>query len=586
MASLTLPIISTNSSNSFSSSYVKHFSTSPSKPTFPNRRTGIKVTCNASNSDPKIPTDETASSKKIDGETSLMKFDRRNVLLGIGGLYGATSFGANPSAYAAPLSPDFAACHDSTDPDKKPIDCCPPGTVPAEVPTYVPTATKVNTRLAAQLVDDNWLAKYKKALTAMRKLDDSDPRSFKAQANVHCAYCNGGYYQAGYEASKLILDVHFSWIFFPFHRWYLYFFERICQKYADDDTFAIPFWNWDSPSGMFLPSIFKDSSSPLYDSLRNSNHLTKVLDLNYDGTDTSDSTITVIKNNLITMKKQMVTQSTTAAAFFGKSFLAGDASDPGAGTIETTPHNNVHRWVGDPNESHGEDMGAFYSAGRDPVFYCHHANVDRMWNIWNSLGGQNFTDSDWLNSSFYFYNEEAQLVKVFVKDCVNTKLLGYDYQDVGIPWLYSTSKARRTGATLPSAPTPGEVFPTTLEKTITVAVKRPKKVRTKQEKQKSEEVLDIFGIEYNTGEFVKFDVYINEDNPSESGPEKTEFLGGFINVPHGHSMISTTSKSFALTEVLEELGADNYDTILVTLVPKSSTVTIKGLKIKFDNTKA
>ncbi|KAL3508863.1 hypothetical protein ACH5RR_028264 [Cinchona calisaya] len=286
------------------------------------------------------------------------------------------------------------------------------------------------------------------------------------------------------------------------------------------------------------------------------------------------------------MYKQMITQSTTPIAFFGKLFRAGDASDPGAGSIETTPHNNVHRWVGDPDESHGENMGSFYSAGRDPVFYCHHANVDRMWNLRNSLGGQNINDSDWLNSSFYFYNEEAKPVRVFVKDCLATKLLGYNYQTVDIPWLNSTPKAHRTGATLPSAPTPGEVFPTTLEKTITVAVKRPKKQRTKKEKQKSEEVLDIFGIEYNIGEFVKFDVYINEDNPEDSGPERTELLGSFINVPHGHSMISTTSKSFALTEVLEELGADNYETILVTLVPKSSTVTIKGLKIKFDNTKA
>ncbi|KAL3508864.1 hypothetical protein ACH5RR_028265 [Cinchona calisaya] len=584
MASLTMPILSTNFANSFSSSYVTHFRSS-SKPTFPNRPRGIKVTCNAANGDPKIPSDTTEVSKKIDEETSLAKLDRRNVLLGIGGLYGATSFGTNPSAYAAPLAPTFTACHDSTDPDKKAIDCCPPTAAAADITDYVPAATKVNTRLAAHLVDDAWLAKYKKALTAMRKLDDSDPRSFKAQANVHCAYCNGGYYQDGYAESKLLLDVHSSWLFLPFHRWYLYFFERICQKYADDDTFAIPFWNWDNPLGMFFPSIFNDTSSPLYDSLRNSNHLTKVLDLSYDGTDTSEGTITVIKNNLITMYKQMVTQATTATAFFGKTFRAGDASDPGAGSIETTPHNNVHRWVGDPDESHGENMGSFYSAGRDPVFYCHHANVDRMWNLWNSLGGQNFTDSDWLNSSFYFYNEEAKPVKVFVKDCVDTKLLGYSYQTVDILWLNSTPKARRTGATLPSAPTPGEVFPTTLEKTITVAVKRPKKQRTKKEKQKSEEVLEISGIEYNVSEFVKFDVYINEDNPEESGPERTELLGSFINVPRGHSMISTTSKSFALTEVLEELGADNYETILVTLVPKSSTVTIKGLKIKFDNTK-
>ncbi|WP_423787665.1 tyrosinase family protein [Klebsiella pneumoniae] len=28
-------------------------------------------------------------------------------------------------------------------------------------------------------------------------------------------------------------------------------------------------------------------------------------------------------------------------------------------------------------------MGHFYSAGLDPVFFCHHSNVDRMWSEWN-----------------------------------------------------------------------------------------------------------------------------------------------------------------------------------------------------------
>ncbi|TVU16157.1 hypothetical protein EJB05_39708, partial [Eragrostis curvula] len=35
----------------------------------------------------------------------------------------------------------------------------------------------------------------------------------------------------------------------------LYFHERILDKLTDDDTFALPFWNWDSPGGMTLPPI-------------------------------------------------------------------------------------------------------------------------------------------------------------------------------------------------------------------------------------------------------------------------------------------------------------------------------------------
>ncbi|CDP17937.1 unnamed protein product [Coffea canephora] len=174
----------------------------------------------------------------------------------------------------------------------------------------------------------------------MKNLSSDDPRSFTAQAKAHCAYWNGGYHD-----SKLLLDVHGSWLFFPFHRWYMYFFEKICQNLINDDTFALPFWNWDNPPTMFLPAIFKGSSSPLYGSKRNPTHLNTVIDMCWEGTDSTDNTMKVIRNNLCRMYRQM-------------------------------------------------DMGSFYSAGRDPVFYSHHANLDRMWSLWNSLGGQNFTDSD------------------------------------------------------------------------------------------------------------------------------------------------------------------------------------------------
>ncbi|XP_027109318.1 polyphenol oxidase, chloroplastic-like [Coffea arabica] len=219
MASLTMPTLSSNLANSSS---IAHF-ISLAKPTHPNRKTGPKLTCNATKGDENSSDHDIAGSKN--GETSLLKLDRRNVLLGIGGgLYGAFTSGANPSAFAAPLSPTFIACHDATDPDKKEIDCCPPSVMAADITDFVPTAPSViATRPAVQLVDSTYLKKYKTAIEKMRNLSSDDPRSFTAQANVHCAYCNGGYYQDGYADSKLLLDVHNSWLFFPFHRWYLYF---------------------------------------------------------------------------------------------------------------------------------------------------------------------------------------------------------------------------------------------------------------------------------------------------------------------------------------------------------------------------
>ena len=76
--------------------------------------------------------------------------------------------------------------------------------------------------------------------------------------------------------------MHFSWLFFPFHRAYLYFFERIAGKLLGDPGFAVPFWSWDVPEGMRMPLQFANASSPLYDQMRNPWHAPpKLVDLDY-----------------------------------------------------------------------------------------------------------------------------------------------------------------------------------------------------------------------------------------------------------------------------------------------------------------
>ncbi|KAL2479204.1 Polyphenol oxidase [Forsythia ovata] len=555
--------------------YIPYSSTFfPNKPPkFNNRRRNpvVKFTCKAKN-----------------GETSPGKFDRRDVLLGLGGLYSTTSLSANPFALADPALPDFKDCIDATQPDQTLINCCPPSA--SGIKNFVPSATTVNTRMPAQSVEvgSDYYNKYTAAIQKMKNLSPSDPRNFRQQANVHCAYCDGGYTLQG--SPKLLYEIHNSWLFFPWHRWYVYFFEKICQNLIDDDTFTLPFWNWDAPQGMQIPSIYNSSViSPLYDCFRNPDHLPPtVIDLEWSYGDVPVDPETQIKYNLAIMHTQMITQSKTPNDFFGNAYRAGDdiTTLDGAGQIEQTPHNHVHTWTGTAvDQSNPIDMGTFYSAARDPIFFAHHANVDRMWSIWlNNLGGSNFTDKDWLNAYFIFYNEEAKPVRVRIKDCLDTTKLGYKYEDVPIPWLDVSvkPKPRATAKTLPSAPDPAQVFPTTLDNPISVIVKRPNKSGTGS----SEEILVIDGIEYDKGNYAKFNVYINEDNVDASHPDNTEFLGSFSNVSHGHLMTVTmkTNKQFRISQVLEELGAGDYENVLVTLIPKSNIpVKINGIKIVFED---
>ncbi|RED97890.1 tyrosinase family protein [Marinoscillum furvescens] len=72
-------------------------------------------------------------------------------------------------------------------------------------------------------------------------------------------------------------------------------------------------------------------------------------------------------------------------------FGGGDAYNESFGVLDMDPHNTIHIWSGgynpnydpnDPLEPKYGDMLNNLTAGFDPIFYAHHANVDRMWYKW------------------------------------------------------------------------------------------------------------------------------------------------------------------------------------------------------------
>ncbi|GKB84095.1 polyphenol oxidase I, chloroplastic-like protein [Tanacetum coccineum] len=540
-----------------------------------------KVSCNADNS-----------------------FDRRNVLLGLGGLAGAVNLSSIPSSAAAPLAaPDISKCGTRslsgfTPGESTPTggDCCPPDS--SQILDFqFPKNQTFKIRPAAHLLSPKYVAKFNLAIKRMKELPEDDPRNFLQQARIHCAYCNGAYSQSSSGFPDKEIQIHNSWLFFPFHRWYLYFYERILGSLIDDPTFALPFWNWDTPAGMTIPKYFNDPKSALFDSKRNQAHLNAVVDLGYNDEDKNTTDIEKVKNNLGIMYRNMVTNATDPEGFFGKPYRAGDyreGDSSAGGSIEGNPHVPVHRWVGDPRETNFENLGNFYSAGRDTLFYCHHSNVDRMWSLWKMMGGKHvdINDPDYLNTSFVFYDENKNLVRVYVKDSLLTKKLGYDYQRVDVPWLKSkpVPRAPRSGIAKKLAGTVKQAndvsFPVKLDKIMKVLVARPKKSRSKKEKEDREELLIIDGITYDSEKYVKFDVYVNdEDDKEASSPDQSEFVGSFGQLPHKHKgkMKSKARFRAGLTELLEDLEADDDDNVLVTLVPKSGCedITLDNIFIVF-----
>lgn len=131
------------------------------------------------------------------------------------------------------------------------------------------------------------------------------------------------------------------------------------------------------------------------------------------------------------MYVNMVAGGVTPLAFHGRPYRLGDQGGGGRGSIEGTPHGLVHAWV-------NTKRVAFKDSASDPIFFAHHANVDRLWSLWKTLPGtarHDISDPDYLNTQFTFYDEDGALVTVSVAQALQIDQLRYTYQEVSNPWL-------------------------------------------------------------------------------------------------------------------------------------------------------
>ncbi|CAI0399438.1 unnamed protein product [Linum tenue] len=183
-----------------------------------------------------------------------------------------------------------------------------------------PDTTPIRVRRFSHRLDDDYIAKYKKALSIMKSLPHSDPRSFTWQVEIHCQYCTGSFLQQG---SDFPVRVHRNWLFFPWHPMFLYFHERILGSLIGDETFALPFWGWASPDGMTLPELYLNGS--FNDHRRDPTHYPPTVeDLNFKKLDPTRSTPEEqIRLNLALMYNHMVSGAKTAQLFLGCPYKTG-----------------------------------------------------------------------------------------------------------------------------------------------------------------------------------------------------------------------------------------------------------------------
>lgn len=97
--------------------------------------------------------------------------------------------------------------------------------------------------------------------------------------------------------------------------------------------------------------------------------------------------------------------------------------------LEFNPHDGVHQSI-------GGNMGVVNLSARDPIFFLHHCNVDRLWTAWNNRGNANSPEPMWREFAFnrQFIQPNGAPWNVSVGDLGSPAALGYRYDDDNGPF--------------------------------------------------------------------------------------------------------------------------------------------------------
>jgi len=253
------------------------------------------------------------------------------------------------------------------------------------------------------------------------QIPEGDPRSWTFQwythfvsgsttknAEIQRVYPNGNepnraVAQAMWNTCQAHIPGETEDFFVPWHRCFVFYFEQIIAAVSGRPEFTLPYWNYStsdpSTRGVIPPQFTLQNDptfGPLFDGLRN------------PGVNQGQP---IQGNDDSLLSLDSLDQTTYSP-------------DPQQGTpgfnmgLDNGLHGNVHVLVGG-----GQNMGSVPFAARDPIFWMHHCNIDRLWASWNVAGNPNPP----LSQQFTFADGQGQAVVANIADFLDLSKLNYTY---------------------------------------------------------------------------------------------------------------------------------------------------------------
>jgi tyrosinase len=196
--------------------------------------------------------------------------------------------------------------------------------------------------------------------------------------------------------------------FLPWHRLYINYIERIVRQVCGNPDFTLPYWNYTSSDPAqrgVVPEQFRMPDDPVFGSLYRPERGT-------------------LANSGQPIQKYQpgdVMDITTALSCANYSTV--DSVQGFCRSIDSGIHGRIHVLTGT-----SKGMGEVPYAGRDPLFFVHHANIDRMWASWNKNGGKNPPATEpWTTKSFVFADANGVRVSRKLNTAFSALSMGYDY---------------------------------------------------------------------------------------------------------------------------------------------------------------
>jgi polyphenol oxidase len=439
--------------------------------------------------------------------------------------------------------------------------------------------------------------------------------SLEGQSYVHCWRCGqyGGFDTWTKERHHpWWYDVHHNWLFLPWHRAYLYFHERILAMLLEDDArrhprdwskarlkvlpgFALPYWDWDTMGRDRFPrEVYEEGSLKHAERFRPGTTFPSVPPILL----TKDRNFLSQRwyKDLINGPRISKMMNSEPNVFFGgpgrervvngQSVLLEQPS-----SASDYPHNLIHDFT-------GMKMQDVMLSPQDPIFFAHHCNIDRLWDLWSS--GENPhrgpvrhpLRDEWEKAFFYLYSEKRVWVKIRISDVVpesgHQRALHVTYHHPPKEkriWAFKKrpERVQAPPAFLPEGPLL-EIVPPLKPIELKAAPERRsvplRDTRAAQELPKikkgsaPEWVLHIDDVQVPENGPIFFNVFFNlPGGPSEKDFESPNFIGQ----ASGLEPPPTGRYNFAF-DLLDDVGRlfVNAEELVITLVPPDLPVPAPG----------